>query len=214
MSADALWAKALTTCWSTLGLPPGSCIASARIAQAILKDVGVSSAPVPCAIWIGNEEAVDMLDSGLTDVALWPPSAYSVGVNPDFPPVNDHAGWNGHVILEGDGWIGDYSAAQFNRPAKRLKMGPWALRVGVEAKVTDAGWQLVNRRGTAVIIETRRELAAWRSTPDWRSEVPDDLVSQMAARTRNTLLEAVALADARKAASAAQKEEEHGVDAE
>lgn len=205
MNADALFAKALASSWDIPGLPPSSCIASAKIGQEVLRRLGVNSKPVPCAIWVGNEEAVDMLDSGL-DVDLWPPTAYSVGINPDMQPLivpgATHNGWNGHLILEGTGWIADYSAGQFARPEKGLWMGPWALREGVEAKVTDDGWQLINRRGTAVIIETRRELAAWRNVPDWRMEVPDEIADTLAAAARETLLTAFAKADSLKEESA------------
>lgn len=158
------------------------CIEAAKIARAALARVKVPSRPLPCGLLVANPEGSDLIDAGVP-ITQWPATAWSIGVDPDSNVPGP--GWNGHLILAGDGWIGDFSAAQF-RHSKRRRLA----RIDIEAWVspTPPGWDLrpISIRnedhGTVVVIQPRPELARWRSTNAWRSNVPTDWVDKLLAR--------------------------------
>jgi hypothetical protein len=93
---------------------PDHCINGARVAMRTLHTFGVKAKPMSVRFTLFNRFAKDLFDAGFGPDE-WPDHAWSLGVGPD-AQKGDGGGWDGHLMLEGDGWTLDVSARQFHRP--------------------------------------------------------------------------------------------------
>lgn len=186
--------------WKAAGLDEKmkSCIQSTRIGLDVLANLGIQARALPCAIVVRNAEAVDASLRGLP-VQDWPPSAWSVGIDPDAPPADSgvdkttstlfgggkvfdnrtgERGWNGHLIIEGGGWLLDLSANQFSRPLREMELHAWAAPVSpLDLEAGDNSWLITMVGGVNVRIYPRPELAAWRNGAAWREDPPEEAVT-------------------------------------
>lgn len=186
--------------WKAAGLDAKlkSCIQSTRIGLEVLANLEIQATALPCAIVVRNAEAVDCSLRGLP-VADWPPTAWSVGIDPDAPapaqtpaeaassallggPVIDNRtgerGWNGHLLIEGEGWLLDLSANQFSRPLRNMELHAWAAPITpLDPDAGDNSWLITMTNSVNVRVYPRVELAAWRNGSAWREDPPQDAVT-------------------------------------
>lgn len=173
----------LATAWTEVIAPVFAgrthCIEAAKIARAALARLGVAARPMPCGIVVANADAAPLINRHVP-VADWPPEAWSVGVDPATGPANP-GHWNGHMVLVGDGWVGDYSAAQFSRPPL-IDLRAWT------APVPD-GWDrepctFTSTDGFWIGLWPNARLAGWRNSNAWRAAVPSEWLDKLVAATR------------------------------
>lgn len=184
MSAnDARWAFRLARAWRESTLPATfgevtHCIEAAKLGRLALKRVFVDAEPLPCGYVICNAEAEALMGRGVP-VSEWPGSAWSVGVDPDATDVPG-VGWNGHLLLRGDGWIADLSAGQFSRPLRNLTVHAWAAPIDPTKDVLTEPTRYAAPDGNVVaLVVPRPELRAWKNGSAWRGTPPRGWVEQL-----------------------------------
>lgn len=182
----------LASGWTMRG-EQNSCITATAVGVAALTRLGVSCRPLPCAAWAGNAAALP----AFIERRPLPLDGWSVGIDPDAPAsaVPDRgasytepyrrgpSGWNGHLVIAGDSWVLDLTAAQFHRPQRGIVVpGPVLIdpadpTKSVAAPLPDGG---------ALILLPRPELARWRRSPAWRDDdvpaVAADVVAKIVER--------------------------------
>lgn len=148
----------------------GCCINSSRVTTRALDKMGIASRPVSVSVMLWNQAAWQQFAQGVP-MEQWPPEAWSLGVaeHADVSPKD----WNGHLIVEGEGWTLDPSAQMFDRPGKIKVPGPWVLETQIP--VND---RLIanDNHGQILVLERWASNNAWRQAPGWKrlheEEVP------------------------------------------
>lgn len=116
--------------WQTVkqdaGIIPSCCILASKVLMIELLDAGAEVWVEPTYAIASNRWAWPHV--GRTNVADWPPEAWSVGIDPE-GLIGDGGGYPGHLVVMvelGDGGLVlvDGSAGQFARPAKQMTIPP------------------------------------------------------------------------------------------
>lgn len=179
----ALIARRLAIAWAqevTDSRP--MCIEATRCGIEALRRLGVKAQPLPCEILVANRYAYDLVCRGVP-VSQWPPWAHSVGVAPGLTPARPlRRGWSGHLVIEGDDFIADFSLAAFTRPQRGLIVGPWAWAKDHDIRLIGDRWVAVGV-DIAIQIKPRPELAGWRTGSAWRRTPNNALVHRLVARS-------------------------------
>lgn len=149
-------------------LTPDHCINGTRIAKEVLAHFGVKSRPVSVGCALFNRFAYELFINGVP-APDWPEHAWSVGVHPDAP--NTDTGWNGHLMLEGEGWTLDVSAQQFHRPG--LILVPNALWFTENVKPEGEQSIFVDARQQVMVVWRTPYNTRWRQASGWRLTRPN-----------------------------------------
>lgn len=140
----------------------GCCINSARVTTRALDKFGVASRPVSVKLLLWNQLAWQHFSLGIP-IDQWPKEAWSLGVaehGNDIHPKD----WNGHLIVEGEGWTMDPSAQMFDRPGKITVPGPWVFEAQIPA---DDRMVCNDEHGQILVLERWVQNNAWRVAPGW-----------------------------------------------
>jgi hypothetical protein len=138
-----------------------ACILITRTAIEVASYFGFRWHPLPVDLALFNKPGWEAYKAELP-MPQWAPEAWSLGcVCKD---ELDADGWSGHLLVEGDGWVADLDARQFNRPAKNIELTNWALDTAGQ----EPPWTL--RQGDLTFwLRPRPEVTAYRRAKDWRS---------------------------------------------
>lgn len=158
----------------------GKCIEATRYLIEALRPLGIKARPLPCAIVVANNAAIDPILQGLP-ADQWPADAWSIGVDPNQPHPGSQ--WNGHLIAEHELFICDLSLGEMSRPAKNLHLEPTVIPRALLTQ-TDQGF-IARNESTLLMVFPRPELAAWRKGSAWRQEPDPALVKTMTAAARD-----------------------------
>jgi hypothetical protein len=141
-----------------------------RLAIDVAKYFGVQAEPLPCKVMLYNAAFAKHVANNFADVEdktrpqTWGDDSWSVGIGCGSPKRFN--AWDGHLIAVADGWFGDFSIGQAERPQHNIMTGP-AL-VGPYAG--HAQWRAESETTGAVIEYKVIEDGSWRMAPDWRDE--------------------------------------------
>lgn len=181
--SDYETAIAVAGAWNASWLPATfgertHCIEAAKIGLAVLKELGVTARPLPCAYRIANPLAHEFI-STRQPVSEWPDDAWAIGVDPDSNAPGP--GWNGHVVVLGDGFMLDLSAGQFHR--RHIPSKAYAAPLDDMDPTLPMRFERV---GDDIVVEVwpRPELRAWKNGSAWRLPVTPKVVDSLVAGTR------------------------------
>lgn len=170
----AALAAAWNQWWDEDGFPfsPDCCINASRTGIEVLRQLGVKAKPLSVSIVVFNDFAWRLFQAD-KPTCEWPPQAWSIGVSTgqDSRPGK----WNGHLMIEGDGWMLDLSARQFHRPGRITVTEPWIIPPVEEERHTT---YVDDHRQVLMIARTPRS-NGWRRAPGWidrRPEVEQELL--------------------------------------
>lgn len=177
---------------TTIGIEglKGRCVEASRIAVAVLSKMGTSCRAMACDADALNAaaEAARLADTPSNE---WPVDAYSVGMRCDdtvtgrnFHEPARRRGFAGHLVVVGDDWFVDLTAAQLSRPDRGIVIpgamaGPYVPG--------DTGVQCLLGDGAALRYFWRPEIAHWRTTPAWRQDIPPLLMDAAIRAIRHRL---------------------------
>lgn len=155
-------AQAWNSWWDEPSFPYTSdcCINAARVGVEVLKRLGVPAKPVSVRIFLFNRFAWDLYRKGVP-IGTWPEHAWSLGVG-DRDGFDEPGRWNGHLMVEGDGFLLDLSARQFDRPGRIVVNEPWVippLRYDPDAYTDELGQVLLVKRWP--------QANGWRNAGGW-----------------------------------------------
>jgi hypothetical protein len=162
--------EAMARAWGQWQAEPGfpfddsHCINGARVVTRALEKLGIPSRAVSVQFLLFNRPAWMLFEQ---DVPLseWPDEAWSLGIGPNVTgSVRGAQKWDGHLIVEGEGWTLDISAMQFNRPGRIVIDGP---RLMPPLPTNGHFMQLEDSRGQVLLIKPWHENNGWRSAAGW-----------------------------------------------
>jgi hypothetical protein len=149
------------------------CIFSTRIALDVGAYFGLKIEPLPVRLLVLNAAFVSHLDTTpnptMADLRAWNDGSWSLGVG-----YNDESGnagmrargvWNGHLIATADGYFGDFSIRQAERPARKIFTGDFVIGPLPPKPI----WIMENEAGMQLRYE-RMETQEYLAAPDWRRE--------------------------------------------
>jgi len=143
------------------------CILATAIATDVADYFGIRVTAVPVQAMVYNDAWIERVQAGLApEGRAW---AIGIGYDPDDPHraagvlATQPNRWCGHLVAVADGYLGDFSIKQAERPDRDLLTG-WAVVSPVPDSLC---WNFRSEDGT--YIEYRRiESTVWRRSPDWR----------------------------------------------
>lgn len=165
-------------------VPRGNCIEASKLAVAVWRRLGIECKAMACDVDAANATGLLALaaSGGRSIGAGW-----SVGVRcePDAEANslvidrNPEGSFFGHLVVVGDDWFADVTAAQFHRPEIGIHV-PGAVVGPYDPE--DQGVQRLLDGGGMIRWYWRPEWKRWRVTRAWRQDVPRDLVDALIAR--------------------------------
>lgn len=172
--------EALALAWKRWGQEPGfpygrdHCINGSRVALGALDLLGIPARPASVTFAIFNQFAWDMYCRQIP-VDKWPEHAHSIGVDKRDTHDPKPGGWYGHLIVEGDGWLLDVSAAQFDRPGRIVSDGPLLLDINLDP-ADDVVTVVTQDRSRQVLLLGRwPENDGWTRAPGWLRPQPNEI---------------------------------------
>lgn len=139
------------------------CINGARVVTRALEKLGIPSRAVSVQFLLFNRPAW-MLFNQDVPLSEWPDEAWSLGIGPNVTAAVRGTKWDGHVVVEGEGWVLDISAMQFNRPGRIVIDGP---RLLPPLPTNGKFLELHDERGQVLLIKPWPENNGWRSAGGW-----------------------------------------------
>jgi hypothetical protein len=142
------------------------CILTARIVVDVGQYFGVDLQPLPVRVLLYNaayDKSTQSVNFDPKDPSTFISGAWNVGIGFDTPKPGK---WNGHLIVVGQNYFGDFSIQQGERLDRNILTGP--------AIVGPYHWReqwgaVENTSGT--IVEYQRIVDdRWKKAPDWRTQ--------------------------------------------
>jgi hypothetical protein len=161
--------EAMARAWGQWQSEPGfpftddHCINGARVVTRALEKLGVQSRAVSVQFLLFNRPAWMLFEQDIP-VSEWPPEAWSLGVGPNAQRGVANR-WDGHVVVEGEGWTLDISAKQFARPGRIRVDGP---RLMPPLPTNGQFMHLEDEWGQVLLIKPWPQNNGWRGAAGWR----------------------------------------------
>jgi hypothetical protein len=148
------------------------CINGSRVTISALARLGVYARPLSVSFILFNAHVPP---------DVWQPPAHSLGVGPG--AVKGADGWDGHLVVEGEGWTLDVSARQFHRPGRLISDGPWLCDENLPA---EGPLLRVDEHNQVLYIARWPENNGWRTAGGWKRPHGAE-VREIVARTTQVL---------------------------
>jgi len=145
----------------------GACILATRTAIEVGRYFGVTLTAQPLSVVVLNPAAKAEY-AQQRPIDEWPPEAWSVGTH--CTDTVTATGWEGHLIVVGDGMMADLTAGQFDRPEKGIRCAPWVMPVPTQPPPW--GFEFGEAPSTQMVM-LPCEARAYRQSPDWRTNYRD-----------------------------------------
>lgn len=144
------------------------CILATRLAVEVAQHFGIRAVPVPVRVIVMNAQFAKHVAEGDADVHKWAPvdGSHSVGIGCGFADGQTQDRWDGHLITVAEGFFGDFSIRQAERPEKGIVTGPAVVGPLGEGSM----WMAVHPEHGTVLHYSRINSARYRFAPDWRDE--------------------------------------------
>lgn len=152
-----------------------SCIASTRIAIAVLGAFGLRVEPISATVQIDNAILHRLLSGNPTpsaaDVKTWQAlGAHGVAIGQGIPARRmDNDGWHGHLIAVANGtWLIDASADQMNRPKAGIELpGVFVSRLPTPLPACPSAIEMDLPNGAYLTYGLHPSNRTFRTARDW-----------------------------------------------
>ena len=155
------------------GYLPNVCILATRVAIETLRYFGVQAQELPVGLAVLNAEYVAWEQAGRPEPM--PPTAHSIGVDPDADPTDERlatmGGYMGHLVaLTTDNVMIDLTLSQVNRPQKGIELGPLIVEVPGDFSTRKDWLYVLSNNRCEIAYQSRPDIGtAYKDTADWRS---------------------------------------------
>lgn len=143
------------------------CVLATRIAMDVGAYFGIPVEPLVVRVIVINRQFARHVERGELSVREYQhDGSYSVGCGFNKREKLAPGMWNGHMVAQADGWFGDFSISQAERPEKGIITGPAVVGPLIGA----ACWHCENEHGTMIEYSLHPDPMDYRRGPDWRKE--------------------------------------------